>query len=503
MGAGHIGLSVVATDVGGGFSIGLGGLGFVMGIAGSWMLFTGLVGAWLSAVFLIPKVKDNPKFARFLTFPEVFGHYYGARVAVVAGVISAIGYAGFTSAQILAGAKLANGTFEALDLETALLLMGVVAVAYTVLGGLKAVIYTDTLQWGILLGGLTLVGIPFAYEAVGGWDAVVQTVRPELLSLTNVKWYQLVNWGVTIIPIWFVGMTLYQRIYACKDSKTAKRAWYLAGLFEYPVMAFMGVILGLFARVAADQGMFDYLGAENISDTDPETGLPMLLRTVLPVGFMGVVMAAYFSAVLSTADSCLMASSGNVVSDIIGHFKKIPTESKRFIRLSQLTTLVIGAGALVLASTMTNVLDLMLYSYAFMVSGLFVPVVGALYWKRASSAGALWAMIAGGSTTLFFQINQWAISRDMARELLIRKGRAIADLVPALRSEHWTSLSQLEIYKHLVKSTAGMRIVDLPFTDVRFVLPLDLDANIYGITVSLLLFVVLSYALPKRAAIAD
>ncbi len=58
MGFVHIGLSVVATDVGGGFSIGLGGLGFVMGLSGSWMLFTGLIGAWISAVFLIPKFKN-------------------------------------------------------------------------------------------------------------------------------------------------------------------------------------------------------------------------------------------------------------------------------------------------------------------------------------------------------------------------------------------------------------------------------------------------------------
>ena len=56
MSAGHIGLSVVATDVGGGFSIGLGGLGFAMGLSGSWMLFTGFIGAWLSAVILIPKI---------------------------------------------------------------------------------------------------------------------------------------------------------------------------------------------------------------------------------------------------------------------------------------------------------------------------------------------------------------------------------------------------------------------------------------------------------------
>ena len=400
----HVGLSVVATDVGGGFSIGLGGLGFVMGISGSWMLFTGLIGAWLAAVFLIPKIKGNPVFDKAYTFPEIFKHFYSPNVAIVAGIISAIGYAGFTSSQILAGAKLANGTFADLDLNTALWIMGSVAVLYTVLGGLKAVIYTDTVQWTILMLGLTFVGIPIAYNAIGGIDAIRATVQPEMLTMTNISWQDIVFWMVTIIPIWFVGMTLYQRIYACPDEKTAKRAWYLAGLFEWPVMAFMGVLLGLFAKVAADQGMFEYLGAADISDTDPETGLPMLLRTVLPTGFLGIMMAAYFSAILSTADSCLMASSGNVVSDIIGRFKEFDSESPAFLRMSQIATLVIGLCALLLAGMMTNVLDLMLYSYAFMVSGLLVPVIGALYWEKSTPAGAMGAMLIGGGTTITLQI---------------------------------------------------------------------------------------------------
>ncbi|MDZ7797257.1 MAG: hypothetical protein U5N56_09570 [Candidatus Marinimicrobia bacterium] len=59
MRASHVGLSIVATDVGGGFSIGLGGVGFLMGLSGSWLLFTGLVGAWLSAVFIIPRIKKG------------------------------------------------------------------------------------------------------------------------------------------------------------------------------------------------------------------------------------------------------------------------------------------------------------------------------------------------------------------------------------------------------------------------------------------------------------
>ena len=413
MGSVHIGLSVVATDVGGGFSIGLGGLGFVMGIAGSWMLFTGLIGAWLAAVFLIPKVKQNVFFDTAYTFPQLFEHYYNGKVAFVAAIISAIGYMGFTSSQMLAGAKLASGTFADLDLQAALYMMGIVAVVYTVLGGLKAVIYTDTVQWALLMIGLVFIGIPFAYVEIGGMEAIRATVSPEMLSLTNVTWQDLVYWAVTIIPIWFVGMTLYQRIYACRDEKTARRAWYLAGLFEWPVMAFLGVLLGLFARVAADQGMFAYLGAGDISATDPETGLPMLLRTVLPVGFLGVMMAAYFSAILSTADSCLMASSGNVVTDIIGKFLPFDSNSQKFVRISQIVTLIIGMLALLLAGAMNNVLNLMLDSYAFMVSGLFVPVIGALYWQKSTSPGALTAMLAGGITTISLRYSEIGLPYDL------------------------------------------------------------------------------------------
>ncbi len=401
----HVGLSVVATDVGGGFSIGLGGLGFVMGLSGSWMLFTGLLGAWISAVLLIPKVKGNKVFDTAFTFPEVFKYYFNPHVALVAGIISAIGYAGFTSSQILAGAKLATGTFANLDLTTALIIMGGVAVLYTVMGGLKAVIYTDTVQWAILMIGLVFIGIPVSYTAIGGWEAISKAVDPAMLTMTNMTWQDVVYWTVTVLPIWFVGMTLYQRIYACNDEETAKKAWFLAGLFEWPVMAFMGILLGLFAKVAFMQGMFDYLGVpETVANFDSEKGLPMLLRTVLPVGLMGIMMSAYFSAILSTADSCLMAASGNVVSDIIGYFKDVDHDSDQFLKFSQVTTLVIGIIALLVATTMTNVLTLMLYSYAFMVSGLFVPILGAFYWRKSSSIGAIGAMILGGTTTVCLEV---------------------------------------------------------------------------------------------------
>ncbi|TVR77353.1 MAG: sodium:solute symporter family protein [Chitinophagaceae bacterium] len=436
----HIGLSVVATDVGGGFSIGLGGLGFVMGLSGSWMLFTGLVGAWLSAVFLIPKVKKIEQIKKLFTLPEVFGHYYGPRVALLAGIISAVGYLGFTSSQVLAGAKLASASFVGLDLNVALYIMGFIVIVYTAMGGIKAVIYTDTAQWILLLSGLIFIGIPVSYYAVGGWESIQNVLAPEFFTLTNISWQQLLNWAVTIIPIWFVGMTLYQRIYASRSEKEAKQAWYIAGLFEWPIMAFMGVTLGLLARVAFEQNMFAPFGFESalgVEGMDVEMGLPLLLRAVLPVGLMGLMLAAYFSAIMSTADSCLVASSGNTVSDILKKFINIKENSPEFYQLSQVATLVLGVIALLIASVIPNVLELMLLSYAFMVSGLLVPVVGAMYWKKSSAVGAFLAMLSGGATTLILSFSK----------------------------------------------------LDLPF---------GLDANIFGISAALLIFVIFSLTFPNK-----
>jgi solute:Na+ symporter, SSS family len=393
--ASHIGISIVATDVGGGFSIGLGGLGFVMGVSGSWLLFSGLVGAWLAAVLIIPKVKKIDAKMGMLTFPDFLRYHYGAKVALAAALISGIGYLGFTSGQILAGAKLAAGTllsdlpFEVDTMQFSLYIMTTVIVLYTVLGGLKAVIYTDTVQWIILFVGLLFFALPFSVIEAGGFDAIRAALPPEHFSLTNISWTTFINWMVTVIPIWFVGMTLYQRMYATRNEKEAKRAWYLAGILEYPLIAFLGVGLGMMGRVF-------------FPEAQPELALPQLLKYSLPVGISGVVVAAYFSAIMSTADSCLIASSGNFVNDIIEKYFMKDASDKKVIRVSQFVTLIIGVVTLLIAAMFQNVLEIILHAYAFMVAGLFVPTLGAYFWKRSHPTAALWAMSLGGGATLLF-----------------------------------------------------------------------------------------------------
>ena len=484
MGSFHVGLSVVATDVGGGFSIGLGGLGFIMGVSGSWMLFSGLLGAWLAAILLIPKISNNPAFSKFLTFPQVFGHYYGPQVALLAGIISAIGYTGFTSSQLLAGAKLANGAFPALDTQTALIVMGAIAVIYTVMGGLKAVIYTDTFQWMILMVGLIAIAIPISFMKIGGIEGIRDTIRPELLSLGYISWQTFLNWSITIIPIWFVGMTLYQRIFCCKDEKTAKRAWYFAGLLEYPVMAFMGVLLGLFARVAADQGMFVELGATGMESLDPETGLPMLVRYIMPVGLLGLILAAYFSAILSTADSCLMASSGNVLTDVLGPFRKKNKLFSREIRLSQIITLLIGIAAILIAMTMTNVIELMLRSYSFMVAGLFVPVMGALFLRRVTASGALTAMIVGGLVTLILGFSLVELGYGMERKQVVEELTVLQSYFPEMNAIEPDDYAYFE----LIREINSHKPILMSGIGVCFMLPLGLDPIAFGLLASALFF---------------
>jgi SSS family solute:Na+ symporter len=156
-------------------------------------------------------------------------------------------------------------------------------------------------------------------------------------------------------------------------------------------MAFTGVFLGLCSRA-----MF--------SNIDPETGIPLLITNVLPIGIAGLVTAAYFSSIMSTADSCLMASSANFVNDLAGKIGSKITPFKNTIGLAQVSTLIIGVIALVIALIFKTVLDAILYAYSFMVSGLLIPTMFAYFSKKHHSTAAFWSILAGGSTPVIMSI---------------------------------------------------------------------------------------------------
>jgi SSS family solute:Na+ symporter len=123
----------------------------------------------------------------------------------------------------------------------------------------------------------------------------------------------------------------------------------------------------------------------------------MMLHDVLPIGIAGFVLAAYFSAVMSTADSCLIAASGNVENDIL---RTIGSDKSSIAYRSVIVTVILGVASFLLATWFTKVLDIVLQSYAFMVSGLLIPTLAGYFTKRPSSIGAIVSMLGGGGFTL-------------------------------------------------------------------------------------------------------
>ena len=383
LGWGHLGLSIAATDVGGGFSIGLGGLGFAMGLSASWLLFTGLVGAWIAAIVVVPRVKSAADANGWQSYADFVRARCGSKPAATAAMVSAVGYTAFVGAQILAGAKLASVAFG-FDLNAAIAILAIVVVVYTSAGGLDAVVYTDTVQWIIVVVGLTLA-LPLAIDQSGGWSGLRAALPAGHLSVTSVSGTEALVWLVSIVPIWFVAMTLYQRIYAARDEASARRAFLMAGLFEYPVIAFLGAAVGTCGRAL-------------FPEAESETAIPLLLRDVLPTGMSGLVLSAYFAAILSTADSCLLAATGHVTVDFFTRAKPEASSASR-LRVARIASVILGLGSVAIASAFPKVLEIMLGTYGLMVSSLFAPTLFALFWPLPSRV-ALASMFTGAGAFL-------------------------------------------------------------------------------------------------------
>ncbi len=210
-------------------------------------------------------------------------------------------------------------------------------------------------------------------------------------------------------------------------------------LIDYTIFAlYMAVIIGIgiyFFKKNKNHEDY-YVGGRDISST--HVGLFIAATDVgggFSIGLGGVgyaiglsgswllftgLVGAWLSAVMSTADSCLMAAPGNFVNDLLEKMSFTraqrerleatkattggsgnPWKTKTHVLISQLVTLLIGAIAIVLALHFTTVLGGILHAYAFMVSGLTIPTLGAFFWKCSSAPGALAAMLAGGGLTLF------------------------------------------------------------------------------------------------------
>ncbi len=389
--------STAATDLGGGFSIAMGGLGFSIGFSGSWLIAVSALSAILASFLLVPKIKRWADRVKGLTTGDLFSARFDQRTGTTAAIVIALAWFTFVGGQVIAGGKLLQVTLG-MNLSLAIFLAGAVILAYTVMGGLKAVIYTDVFQMVILLIGIVFIMVPIGLYQVGGWGSMVAHFAndPETASMVSwsaVSWKQALGWLFAVLPAWFIGIASLQRIIAARDERTARRAFLLTGVpIEWPLFAVGSTLIGLFARILVPEL------------TDPELATPTMIIKLLPAGITGIVIAAYIAAVMSTADSCLMGPVTIVTHDIYRKFIRPQASESNIVLVARILTVVLGVLAISLAYLVPNVLDLVLFAYTFGAAGLFFPMLGLLFWRRTTASGAFWSMLLGGSSAVVWTL---------------------------------------------------------------------------------------------------
>ncbi len=392
--------TTAATDLGGGFSIAMGGLGFTLGISGSWLIAISGLSVVMVSFLLVPKVKRWADRVRGLTTGDLFEARFDRRTGLLAAVVVGIAWFTFVGGQIIAGGKLLQVTLD-LNLTLAVLLSGAIILAYTALGGLKAVIYTDVFQMLILMVGIVFIAVPVGLWKVGGWDGLVAhfSAAPDtrlLVDWTALSWKQALGWFFAIFPVWFISIAAMQRIVAARDERTARRAFLLTGVpIEWPLFAIGSTLIGMIARM-----LFPDLA-------DPELATPTVIMELLPIGIAGIVIAAYIAAVMSTADSALIGPVAIFTNDIYRKQLKPDASEAELVRVARTATLVLGVLAIGIAYLVPNVLDLILYAYTFGAAGLFFPMLGLLFWRGTTAKGAFWSMLGGGGSAV-----AWAAAGD-------------------------------------------------------------------------------------------
>lgn len=391
--------SAAATDLGGGFTIAMGGLGFTMGLAGHWIITTSAISAIIAAWLMVPKIKKVVDKIQGITTGDIFEQRFDSKTGFVAAIVIGISWFTFVGGQVIAGSRLITTT-TGLDLNTALIISGAVILAYSIMGGLKAVIYTDVFQMAILFVGVILLMVPIGWVAVGGWSGMAEAfaANPETANFMNfagVDWVTGVGWFLSVFPVWFISIATLQRVIAAKDPETAQKGIFLTGIpIEFPLFAIGTTLIGMYARILMPE----------LLNIDPELAMPAMVIEYLPVGVGGLVLAAYIAAVMSTADSCLMGPVAIVTRDIYQKRIKPKASDRELVGLARVMTLVLGILAIWLAYSVETVLEAMLYAYTFGAAGLFFPMLGLLFWKRATATGAFVSIIGGGGIAIIWAL---------------------------------------------------------------------------------------------------
>lgn len=271
------------------------------------------------------------------------------------------------------------------SVEWGILLGSLIVLFYTVTGGMWAVTLTDFIQLGLLTIGLFLL-VPICFEHTSNVVSVTHTFFNEFATLipnssSDTHWLSYLGrifmTGLGAI----MGQDIIQRLMASKTEKVARSSAIMGGLL-YLALGLIPLFVGIAGR--------DIL--PNL--VKPEQLIPLLAQQYMsPLGFT-VFACGLLAAIMSTADSYLLAGTSLIVNNIILKSYPIKTEHNK-IRLLRWTNIGLALMALALALSGPTIFDLMVHSGATLFVSIFVPTCAALFWKSTNRAAA-WGALLGG-----------------------------------------------------------------------------------------------------------
>ncbi len=397
-----IGGSLFASNIGSEHLVGLAGTGAQDGVAmahyelHAWCL---LVLGWILVPF----------YARSLVFtmPEFLERRYSPAARWFLLIVSLISYV-FT--KVAVGLFASGIVFQTLFPEDLIPgvsnfwvgAIGIVIVtgAYTVLGGLRAVVYTDVLQTIVLIIGslaITFVGL----TKIGGWGQLREVCGSEMFNLwkpiddPKFPWLGMLI-GAPIVGLWYwcTDQYIVQRTLAAANIKEARRGTIFAAYLKM-LPLFIFIVPGMLAFALAKTGRLDgvILDASNSNQA-----FPLLVRELLPVGLRGLVAAGLLAALMSSLSSVFNSSSTLFTIDI---YKKIDPEAseRRLVWIGRLATFVMVVSGLLWIPLISRMSDT-LYEYLQAVQAYIAPPIAAVFFlgvfvKRINAQGCMAGLITG------------------------------------------------------------------------------------------------------------
>lgn len=374
--------TVVATWFGAGSSMGVSGTVYSDGFYGvmadpfGCSLALLIAGLFFAAPF---------RRLRLLTISDLFRKAYGQVFERLSSVIVLPFYIGTLASQMLAMGyvfQIVSGG----SLEIGILIGASIIVTYTISGGMWAVTITDFIQFGLLSLGLLII-LPICFEQVKDSAVILNTVTKELGSLLPNQEQPSFSWLAYAGRILMTGLgaimgqDLLQRFLASRTENIARYSG-VVGAFVYLALGFIPLFIGI-----AGREIYPHLET-------PEHLIPLLAKEYLsPVAFV-IFACGLFSAIMSTADSYLLAGTTLLTNNVLLKIWPIAEEKKK-ISLLRYTNLTIALIALGLAFSGQSIFNMMVHSGTVLFVAIFVPASAALFWKGANVASA-WASVICG-----------------------------------------------------------------------------------------------------------